>query len=518
MGNSWQRCREWSGTVGNRLRLYARWWVARGWNSPRAWRSIAVGVAVLALLLMLVRQPLADWLWPETKIQQLLDEGERALAEGRLSAPDGSGARERFQAAAALDPDRRDVQDALVRTGQAALAQARRHLAAGDYAAAKEALSLARQLQLPEAEITRVATALQRVKHDGDGVERLLQQARIAQAQGRLDDGPDSALPLYQQVLAIQPDRMQALEGREDALSDLLLQAKYLARQGKVQDAAQRLYRVEEFDPGHYDLPSARAVLSGALEQARRRAARDFAGGRLQAAAAGLQQVLAAAPADEDARQGLQRIARAQAAEAVRLAGDFHFDAAGQALLQARALAPDIAEIATAELALARARAAQRSMDSSLPAAQRERQVRALLAQMQQAEAQEQWLLPPGNSAYDRFKAAQALAPRDPRVKQAAARILPAARSCLEDNLRGNRLRAARTCLDAWQALAPADAALPSARRRLAQRWIAVGSERLGAGDAAFAVQALAQAREIDPPTPEIKPFAERLRSVRPLR
>ncbi|KRG43441.1 hypothetical protein ARC78_07090 [Stenotrophomonas pictorum JCM 9942] len=479
---------------------------------------MTVGVAVLALLLMLVRQPLADWLWPETKIQQLLDEGERALAEGRLSAPDGSGARERFQAAAALDPDRRDVQDALGRTGQAALQQARHHLAAGDYDAARSALALARQLQLPEREIETIATALQRVKHDGGGVERLLQQAQAAQAQGRLDEGPDSALPLYQQVLAIQPDRMQALEGREDALSDLLLQAKYLARQGKVEDAAQRLYRVEEFDPGHYDLPSARAVLSGALEQARRKAERDFARGRLQAAAAGLRQVLAASPADEAARQGLHRIARAQAAEAVRLAGDFHFDDAEQALVHARALAPGIVEIAAAEQTLARARAAQRSMDSSVPAARRERQLRVLLAQLEQAEAQGQWLLPPGNSAYDRFKAAQALAPRDPRVRQAAARILPAARACLEDNLRGNRLRAARTCLDAWQALAPGDVGLAAARRRLAQRWIAVGSERLGAGDAAFAVQALAQAREVDPATPEINAFAERLRGVQPLR
>lgn len=518
MGNGWYRCRQWLEYVGDRLHLYGRWWVARGWSSPRAWRSIAVGVAVLAMVLMLVRQPLADWLWPETKIQQLLEEGERALGAGRLSAVDGSGARERFQAAAALDPDRRDIQDALVRTGQAALEQARRALASGDYTAAKSALALARQLQLPEAEIARIATALQRVDHDGDEVERLLQQAQAAQVLGRLDDGPDSALPLYQQVLAIQPERIQAQEGREDALSDLLLEAKHLARQGKVQEAAQRLSRVEAFDPGHYDLPSARAVLSGALEQARRNAERDLARGRLQAAAEGLQQVLAAAPADEGAQLGLQRIARAQSAEAVRLAGDFQFDAAEQALTQARELAPGIAEIANAELALARAKVAQRSLVSSLPTAQRERQVRALLTQMEQAEAQGQWLLPPGSSAYDRFKAAQALAPRDARVKQAAARILPAARSCLEDNLRGNRLRAARTCLDAWQALAAGDAGLASARRRLAQRWIAVGSERLGAGDAAFAVQALAQAKEIDPATPEIKAFAERLRSVQTMR
>ncbi len=83
----------WLSLFAGRLRLYGRWWVARGWDSPRAWRSIAIVVAVLALLLALFRQPLANLLWPETKIQQLLDDGQRALRQGRLTAADGSGAR-----------------------------------------------------------------------------------------------------------------------------------------------------------------------------------------------------------------------------------------------------------------------------------------------------------------------------------------------------------------------------------------------------------------------------------------
>jgi hypothetical protein len=153
-------------------------------------------------------------------------------------------------------------------------------------------------------------------------------------------------------------------------------------------------------------------------------------------------------------------------------------------------------------------------MEAPGSGAERERRLKILLKQLDEAETRQQWLLPPGSSAYDRFKAAQALAPQDARVKRAAARILPAARSCLEDNLRGNRLRAARTCLDAWQALAPTDPALAPARRRLAQRWIAVGSERLGGGDTAFAQQALAQAQQIDPATPEIASFNERVRNA----
>lgn len=43
----------------------------------------------------------------------------------------------------------------------------------------------------------------------------------------------------------------------------------------------------------------------------------------------------------------------------------------------------------------------------------------------------------------------------------------------------------------------PTGDALASARRRLAQRWVAVGSERLGQEDAAFARRAQNEARQL---------------------
>lgn len=515
MENWRQRSQQGLESFGDKLRLYGRWWVARGWNSPRAWRSIAIGVAALAVLLAVFRQPLGDWLWPETRIQQLLDDGRQALRQGRLSAADGSGARELFEAAAALDPDRVDVRNALAQTGQAALARARRQVADGDMAAARETVELARQLQAPSADIDRINADLQRTTRDGGGVEQLLQQAETAQAQGRLDDGPDAALPLYQRVLALQPDRMQALEGRDEALSDLLTRATKAADNGQLVAAAELLQRVERYDAGHADLPGVKAVFNAALEQRRRQGERDLARGRLLAAASAFQQVLAVGE-DPAARQGLQRIVHAQTQEAVRLAGDFHFEQAEQALAHARELLPDSPDLVAATQAVQRARSARQSMEPSLSSAERERRLKTLLRQLDEAEAQEQWLLPPGSSAYDRFKGAQALAPQDPRVKRAAARILPAARRCLDDNLRGNRLRAARTCLDAWQALAPADPGLTPARRRLAQRWIAVGSERLGAGDATFAQQALEQAHTLGASSQERAELERRVHSLAP--
>ncbi len=145
---------------------------------------------------------------------------------------------------------------------------------------------------------------------------------------------------------------------------------------------------------------------------------------------------------------------------------------------------------------------------------ERARRVRSLLAETERAAARGDWLTPPGDSAYDKLRAAQALAPADPAVRRAAARALPEVRRCYEDELRGNRLRRAQACLEAWQQLQPGDRALRGARTRLAQRWVAVGNERLGAGEIGFAAQALAEARALDPHASGLEEFAERVKTA----
>jgi len=63
-----------------------------------------------------------------------------------------------------------------------------------------------------------------------------------------------------------------------------------------------------------------------------------------------------------------------------------------------------------------------------------------------------------------------------------------------------------------WQAAhAPADQRIPDGKRRLAQRWIAVGAERLGAGEIAFATQALSSAKALDPKAEGLREFSERV-------
>lgn len=465
----------------------------------------------LAGLAAVFRQPLADWLWPDTRIQQLLDRGQAALKAGRLSADDGTGARQLYEAALALDGDRSQARQGLASTGQAALARARAELAAGEYARASESLQLARELQVPQAQVTEIAVQLRQRRSRHAGVDDLLRQAAQAHAEGRLDGTPDSALPLYREVLSYEPGRTAALEGREDALSDLLQQAGTALSRGRLAEAADIIGRARGYDAGHYDLPAQEAALNAAIEQRRRRADGDLRRQRLARAGEGYREILAAVPTDVQARQGLERTAAAYAGMAVRSSADFRFAEAERALEAAAALAADSPVLAEARQSVDKSRRAQQSMESKLSPAVRERRLRQRLAELDAAGARGDWLTPPGASAYDALRAAQALAPADARVHRAAARIVPETERCFERELSGNRVRAAGACLDAWHSLAPQSSGLAAARRRLAQRWIAVGSERLRAEDVAFARQALEEAGRLDPSMSELAEFRQRV-------
>ncbi|MFN3311607.1 MAG: hypothetical protein ACK40R_07890, partial [Thermomonas sp.] len=139
-----------------------------------------------------------------------------------------------------------------------------------------------------------------------------------------------------------------------------------------------------------------------------------------------------------------------------------------------------------------------------------------LLQQAAHAQARGHWLTPPGESAWDRLRAARALAPNDPDVRAATQAMGDAARECQALALRDNALARARTCLDVWRLLDPNDAGLLPAQRRLAERWLAVGDERLRGGDVAGARQALEHARQVDASVPGIAALAQRLQRVRP--
>ncbi|MCU1112382.1 hypothetical protein [Stenotrophomonas maltophilia] len=497
----------------DRVRREGRWWWLQARHARRVWRWALLAALAVFVLLVLLRKPLADWFWDEPQIEQLLAEGDRALAAGRLSDADGSGARERYQAVLALDGDRPQARQGLANTGAAALQQARDRLHAGDLDGSAQALALARELQVPQGEADAVARQLQARRSAGAGIGALLAQARNAFAAGRLDDGDSSALPLFQRILALQPDNLPALEGREDALSDLLLQARTLAGRGELAEAAAILRRARQFDAGHADLPASEEALARAVDQRLQQAQRALQRQQLDAAAQGFLAVLAVAADDPNAQRGREQALQAVVARSQTSADDFQFDAAQRDAALAAELGASQAIRQQLAQRLQRARQAQQALQQpAISTAQRERQLRDHLRKIERAERAGQWISPPGHSAFDALREAQSLAPRDTRVKAAAARLLPASRRCFDDNLRQNRVQAAGACLQAWQTLSPTAAGLPSARLRLAQRWLAIGSERLGNGDLAFAAHAAEQARLLQPDLAELPAFEDRLR------
>lgn len=480
------------------------------------WRWILAALLLVVALLLVLRQPLANWLWPQTRAERLHEQAARALAQGRLTAADGTGARELYSAALALDPDRTDARAGLDRVGQAALAQAREAISRRRFPRAHEALQLAEALSVPRAQVDVLREQLRRNEAASVGIDELLKTAAAARGNGKLE-GRDGALPLYQRVLELEPDNTQALEGREDTLSDLLQQARSRLDAGDLAGASVVVRRVQQADAGHVELPDALAALARAAESRRRQADRELRRGQLAKALENYGAALLVNPEDPEALNGVQAVANAHARRSERHAADYRFNEAEAELRMARTIAGTSAAqnpaITLAQEHLARARRAQRqSSTATMPSASQRARVTQLLADASRAQARGDLLTPPGDSAFDKLRAARAIAPNDPRVHAASARLIPAAAECFSDALRENRLVRAGGCLDARRALEGDTATVRESRRELARRWLALGDQRLGAGELQGARTALDAARTLDPATEGLDAFAERLR------
>ena len=500
--------------VRDPLRLRFLDWVRR-WPPALRRRAEIGAVAVLGLVVLIVafRQPMSDRLYPEAQYQQTLDGAARALQAGKLTAPDGTGARELYAAALAMDPDRDEARAGLQRVGEVALAKADKATDARRFQEAHLALRLARELAVPSAQVDRIEERLRQHEVNLVAIDTLLSDAAVATKAGHLDGDPKAALPLYKEVLSLQPANNTALEGREDALSQLLQQAQAHLEKGEFEDAATLVARVREYDPGHVGLPDAQAALTQARDRQRSRGDDALRGKQLDAATDAYRAALALDPNDAHAKDNIARLATAWAQRSERAASDFDFDEAKRALDLARMIDPKSPAIAEAERHLAQSRAKGERLPPARTATPgRIAEVRRLLAGAAESEANGDLLTPPGDSAYDQIRRARALAPDDPSVRAAQARLLPAARTCFDDALRANRLVRAEGCLDAREQLGDSRASVLQARNRLAMRWIAVGQERLGAGEIETAQRALNSARTLDPMAEGLDAFAERLR------
>jgi serine/threonine-protein kinase PpkA len=501
----------------------------RALNPARARRRWLLPAVLVVVVLLAAgyhwQQPLRE-LWPQTRYEAVLEQADQALRNGRLSDADGSGARELYLRALALNPDDGRARDGLLAVGEAFLAEARVALAEQRSDDAHRALALARDVGIAGSRIDPVAEQLLQGAQRESELETAVRAAQAALAEDRIDGSDDSALALYQQALRIAPESEVARHGLRRTLSRLLARAGAAIERGELDQAERGIDAVAALDPTHVELGPQRGRLAEAREQQRGAlqgqldgAAELLRGGRLIAPAGAnardaYRAILAERPGLADAEAGLRAVADRLLLQADRAAADFDFDQARALIDQARRTVPDHSGLRRAEqrvVDLEKRGAALTALAATDPA-----QLARDLDTAAAALAAGRLIHPPGESAFDLYKSVLRRDPGNAAARAGIAALPDAARQRFEQALSRNRLSDARGYMQGLETLAPADSALPDMRRRLARSLLGYADERLGAGELDRARAAVEMAAEIDPSSEGLPAMQARLEQAEP--
>lgn len=461
---------------------------------------------------------------PQTHLNAVLAQATAALDSGQLAGTDAS-ARELFLTARAIDPDNRSAQQGLEEVGRQLLARTRAALQEGDATAAHALLAQSESLPVPAGEVAELARSLQARESRDVELGSVLDAAQAAADQGNLDGNEQSAIALYRRALTLDPGNAVALSRLRDVLTSLLQQASAALAKANFEAASSTIERVAAIDPGHLGLPEARAALAKARQTKDEDTKRQLdaadallARGHLLPphepnALQAYQAVLAVDAAQPRALEGVRKVALALLGQANRQAEDYQFEVAQSLITQARRLAPDLPALAVSERQLDQVRTRRDRFQTHQ--AQTQIDLPSTLQRARDAVQAGQFLVPPGESAYDLYRAVLAQAPDNAEARAGLAALPDRAMQRFEEAMAANRLGAARDALEAVGVIGPSDARLVPARQRLARSYLAYASERLGAGETERATNAFNQARELDPANAELPAMQARLEQVR---
>jgi hypothetical protein len=215
----------------------------------------------------------------ESGLAKLIEEGDALLKQGRLIAPAGNSARDRYRRAVALDAANAAAAQGLRKVATALVQQASRKMADFEFqdaarlldeAAATDAAAgglRAAQVRLRELQQTRgdlaagVLSPAQR-----ETVDRTLVAAAAARAAGNVLYPPgESAWDLYRRVLSIEPANATARQGMAELPA--LARERFEAALGSSKLGAARasLEGLETLSPGDVALPDMKRRLAAAL-------------------------------------------------------------------------------------------------------------------------------------------------------------------------------------------------------------------------------------------------------------
>jgi len=250
------------------------------------WRWLIAALLLLVSALVYWRGPISERLLPDPRMNRQLELAQQALAKGKLSVADGTGARELFESVLAADPDQMAARQGLVEVRDAAIARAQQALAQHRLLQARNNLALAESLSAPAVQLQPLKARLRDLEEASGDVSAMLATAAVP---GVTDE---AALALFDRVLQLDAENAAALDGRGALLARWLAQAEALLAANKVRDAQRLVEKVIAADPGHVDLPPVQAKLGEAMARLQREQAHvlelaqaDERAGRIDSAA-----------------------------------------------------------------------------------------------------------------------------------------------------------------------------------------------------------------------------------------
>ena len=479
-------------------------------------RGVSSGVLVAVVLALIVgawlNQDRLRSLLPETELNRLLDQGQIALNEGRISGTQDA-ALESFRRARDLEQDNEVARNGLAAVAARLLEQGRDALADNDLTGARHALVMLRDLRGGGAEIDQLARDIASVETGRDDEAQLLEAADAALAAGRIL-GSDGAIAAYRKLERSEHAAAIAKAGLLKAGKVLETDADVALTGGDLAAMAGRIDDLAGNLPEYPGLADLRGRLSAARQQVKQQNVQmlETAQQRLRtgevsegedSALALYRRVLDRDPSNRAAQEGLKRVAKALMIRADAAIEARDIERASNLLAQVATLTPSAPELGHAQARLRDLRES-RDIDAqrpSLQAADIER-VRQLLTLGRAAARRGALMDPPQSSAYDYYRAALAIDPGNTTATDGLRQLPELARQRYRSRYADGDLSAALAELEVMRQLAPDDPALSRNSAELMQACLALAATRIGERRRGDAQHALDLARRIDPGNP----------------
>ncbi|HJR12364.1 MAG TPA: hypothetical protein VJ833_00500 [Rhodanobacteraceae bacterium] len=512
--------------------------------------SVVIGVLVVVAI--------GAWAWshqaalsgmlPQTQLNSLLARADTAYSAGNLSGSPDS-ARDLYEAARALDPDNEHALTGLQNVGHAELDRAQATLKRRDYASARTSLEEARSLLGGGAAVEGVDQELAKAVLNSSNVDVMINQARAALANGHID-GDDGAAALFRKVLAGDPHNAVARHGMDQVGDLLATRIQGQLGSNDLAGAKQTLSTLAGLLPRYSQLPTLRASVADAdrASDSQRDQYLDKGQEYLRAgkvtgtgddnAEAQFKAALKADPGNDQARAGLGQVAEALIVQANAAMESGQAQDAKKLLDEAAELAPKSADLAAARsrlaageaeharearnLAAARSRAAASETgyvpEASAPpppapplTPMQSAKVARLVARAKGAARKGDIMLPPGNSAYDLYRAALGIDGNNLEAQDGLRALPEATRAQFDQAVRADNLDHAHDMLATLEQLDPGDPAASSMRHRLGSAWLDRADHYVGLGELAAARTALQEAQRLVPQDPRISEVDARI-------